>query len=329
VNPIRSENDLDTLRRQSAAYAVLLSWVRHGLIDQLSGGDPIPADELGAHPDAIRNTAPVLAHLGVLIRHPIPDGTHAWSLSPTALALIESGAFPNHKAWDAFDDLSRVHTVLANGGPIADRDGRSKLTSGGVVETDVKRTRGFMDMLYRRSAVAARVTARLVIPWAPSGHVLDLGGGHGRYGHELARLGLKVTLFDRPLCCQIAQERYGDEIGTQSGDFMVDDLGGPYDVVLLSNIVHGLGPDELDSLFGRLRAVIRPGGVVAIKDMFLDDAQARPEAAALFGVTMLLYTSAGRSYTTTEMREHLARAGFVDADTIDLSDQQFSVLIAR
>ena len=62
---------------------------------------------------------------------------------------------------------------------------------------------------------------------------------------------------------------------------MVDDLGGPYHLIVMSNIVHGLGPEEMDTLMPRVRAALVPGGVLAIKDMFLDHTMARPESAAL------------------------------------------------
>jgi hypothetical protein len=329
MNTITSEGDFDTLRRHASAWAVIIAWAKHGLFEVLASGEPISADDLSANGDAIRNTAPILAHLGILIRHPQPDGTVAWALSHTARELMASGAFPTAQAWSGFDDLTRLHSVLEHGGPIRDREGRTKVTSGGVVRTDEQRTREFMDMLFRRSADSATELARVLLPWVPSGRALDLGGGHGRYGHEIAKNGLKVTLFDREICCSIANERYGGEIDTIPGDFMVDDLGGPYHLIVMSNIVHGLGPEELDTLLPRLRAKLIPGGVLAIKDMFLDHTMARPESAAMFGLTMLLYTSAGRSHTHFEMRSTLERAEFADFDLVDLRDQRFSVLLAR
>ena len=329
MNTITSESDFDNLRRYASAWAVIIAWARTGLFDALASGEPVLVDEIPANSDAVRNTAPILAHLGILIRHPRPDGTAAWALSHTARQMIEAGAFPTASTWESLDDLTRLHTVLEHGGPIRDREGRSKVTSGGVVRTDESRTREFMDNLYRRSQESADELARILLPWVPSGRALDLGGGHGRYGHALAQNGLMVTMFDREICCTIANERYGDEIQTIAGDFMVDDLGGPYHLIVLSNIVHGLGPEEIETLLPRLRAKLVPGGVLAIKDMFLDHTMARPESAALFGLTMLLYTSAGRSHTHGEMRSALARADFTDFDVVDLRDQRFSVLLAR
>jgi len=330
MRPICTEQDLDLLRLSTAAYAAIIAWSRHGLIDALMEGGILSPHDLPANADAIRNTAPVLAHLGLIIRHPQPDGSTAWSLSHSARALVKQGVLPIGRAWGGLDDLTRLHTVLEHGGPVRDREGSSRVTSGGVVQSNPEQTKAFMDMLYRRSEVSAEETARLLEPYISEGdHALDLGGGHGRYGAALLSQGLKVTLFDRAICCDIARDRYGTELSTISGDFMTDDLGGPYEIALLSNIVHGCRPDELDGILSRLRKVVVPGGVVAIKDMFLNEAMDRPESAALFGLTMLLYTDGGRSYTHFEMREALGRAGFAELDCIDVPDQRFSLLIAR
>lgn len=329
MNIIHDERDIDRLRIHTMAYAALIAWSQQGLFEQLAEGDALTGDALNADTNAIRNTAPVLAHLGLLVRQPRPDGSTAWSLSHSARALMAEGVLPIGNHWEGFDNLTRLPTVIDQGGPVLDREGHSRLTSGGVVEEDPKRTRAFLDMLYRRSDVAAEETARLLAPWATRGDCLDLGGGHGRYGHELTRHGIEVTLFDRALCCEIAQERYGDALATRTGDFMEDDLGGPYDLVLMSNIVHGCSPDELGVLLARVRAAMKPGGRLAIKDMFLDATMASPESAALFGLIMLMYTAGGRSYARQEMVELLQTAGFPEVDFIDVPDQRFSLILSR
>ena len=74
MDTINSEGDLDALRRHASAWAVLLAWARLGLFEILSHGEPVLAEELPINGSALRNTAPILAHIGILVRHPQPTG---------------------------------------------------------------------------------------------------------------------------------------------------------------------------------------------------------------------------------------------------------------
>ena len=255
-------------------------------------------------------------------------GTTRWSLSPTGRTLQEDGSlsFPRSSG---IPELGCLPELIAEGGPLSDKSGKSLNTAIGVRNDDPKGAHGFMDMLHRRSAAAAAETARLLAERLPDGHVLDLGGGHGRYAFEMLEAGLRATLFDQPVCIEYATERYGDRFPVIAGDFHQDDLGGPYDAVLGSNIVHGLGEAEIRALQARLRSVIRPGGMLVWKDMFLDDTGIGPSDAALFGLSMLIFTQNGRSYSVAEMGDWLFDAGFERLEHIRVADQHFSLLIAQ
>lgn len=305
MRPIRTEDDLVALRRAAEAYAVVAGWQKLGAFAKLADGAPRPLAELGGDPRALAITAPILVHLGLLVG----DGER-YALSPAARELARSGALPGAAALDTFGDLSRLDAVLARGGPARRDDGSSKATTGGVREADVAASRAFMQALYRRSEHSARATAEWLAPRMPAGgHLLDLGGGHGRYARELADRGFRATIFDKPLCVDLARELHGDALAYRAGDFERDDLGGPYDAVLASNIVHGCSPDENRALVARLAAALRPGGFLVVKDMLIDDAGEGPENAALFGLTMLLYTDGGRSYRFDELAGFCRAAG--------------------
>ncbi len=330
MNPIHCEKDLDSLRRQFTAYAVLLTWSKCGVLDALADGRPRFVSELPGDARAIRVTARILGHLGLLVRYSDSNQSRdeAWALSPTARALMASGSLDLEHSWSMMDDLTRLDQVLTRGGPVTDREGQSRVRSGGVLEDDPDHTHRFIDRLFRRSGESAAETARILLARVRQGRALDLGGGHGLYGHELATGGLAVILFDRSLCIGLAQEHYGNTLSYIAGDFMVDELGGPYDLILLSNIIHGLSDAQVGALFPRLRSVLRPGGTLALKDMFLDSTGTSPESAALFGLRMLLYTEGGRSYSVEEMRAALIEAGFPDMEHVALVDQGFALLLA-
>ena len=84
---LRNEPDIDRLRRSAHAYAVLSAWSGAGLFEALRDGEPRRPSELPANARAIEATAPVLGHLGLLVR----DGDR-WGLSQTGAEMLEAGS---------------------------------------------------------------------------------------------------------------------------------------------------------------------------------------------------------------------------------------------
>jgi SAM-dependent methyltransferase len=322
---VASEQDVDILRRATQAWAVISAWAGGGLFAALADGEPRPLDSLPGDRRAIAVTAPILVHVGLLVL----DESGRCALSGAGRELLEQGVLAGASADANLGDLSRLDAVILGGGPARGADGASRVTEGGVREQDREGTRRFLDMLFRRSERASREVVRWLAPRLPSGaRILDLGGGHGRYAQALAGAGFSVELFDRELCVDIARERYGEALTYRAGDFLADDLGGPFDAALLSNIVHGLGEGELASLFTRLAGALRPGGLLVVKDMFIDDHGADPPEAVFFGLAMLMYTREGRTYSVADMRRLFAAAGFSSSEHIYLRDIRFSLVVA-
>jgi len=105
------------------------------------------------------------------------------------------------------------------------------------------------------------------LPPAPA-HVLDCGGGPGRYAIELARNGYAVTLFDlSPGCLQLAQEKAA-ETGVTLASFeqgSATDLScfpaNSFDAVLLMGpLYHLLEESERRQVAAEAYRVLRPGG---------------------------------------------------------------------
>jgi len=228
---------------------------------------------------------------------------------------------PTARNFAALADLARMPEVLKTGEPVQ--------ASEGGVTPDPEATRRFMDMLHRRSADSVANTLKWTQGLLPEGsHVLDLGGGHGRYAAAYTDAGYRATLLDKPEVVPLARERYGDRIEYIAGDFMqLDSLGGPYDLVLLSNIVHGLSPEDNVGLLRRLAAHIRPGGHVVLKDFFLDPTGRFDERGAFFGMTMLFYTRGGGVYTHREVSRWLAETNFAPPHAVALDS--FELLVAE
>lgn len=332
MRPIERERDLYELARAARVLAVVQAWAASGLFHRLADQTPRPVEALPGDPRALAITAAILGHVG-LLTCVSSDGVDRWTLSRAGAALLHSGALTG---LGGLDDLTRLEAVLAEGGPVPGPDGQRRPTRGGVRDDDPAAMRAFLEGLYRRSADSAPDTARLIASILPpeGRSALDLGGGHGRYAAELAARGFQATLFDRPAVLAAAAERHGDTLSYRAGDFEAADFGvavagGPYDVVLGSNVVHGLGPEALRALLQRLRGVVKPGGLLVLKDMFLDESALDPEPAVLFGLTMLMYTAAGQSYRVGDLRAWLAEAGFPGMEPVSVRDQGYALLVAR
>lgn len=325
MRPIHDTPELDDLRRAAQGYAVIGAWSGAGLFAALADNGPSTAEEAPADTRAVAITAAMLTHLGLLTY----DGER-WALSRSGRRLHASGALKVQGAEGALGDFSRLDQVLAQGGPVRGKDGSSRVTEGGVREHDKAGAQAFMAMLHRRAESCDDVAAAMVRRMDESPHVLDVGGGHGRYGEALIELGCKVTLVDRPVILEIAEERYGDRLTYRAANFLQDDeLGGPYDGALLSNIVHGLGIDENLGLFRRLATCMRPGALLTLKDMFVDELGAHPEEATFFGLTMLMYTREGQSYSVGQMGELMGQAGFGSVESEVHVDDRYTLLMTR
>lgn len=166
---------------------------------------------------------------------------------------------------------------------------------------------------YLGAALAARVNldgrARL----------LDIGGGSGIYACALAASAthLRATVFDRaPVDCIAAtliQERgFADRVAVIAGNFLTDDWPADHDVHLLSNVLHDWDEDVVGRLIARSFDALPPGGLLVIHDAFINDAKTGPRPVAEYS-TILMHSTQGKCYATSEYRRHLERAGFADA----------------
>jgi 2-polyprenyl-3-methyl-5-hydroxy-6-metoxy-1,4-benzoquinol methylase len=141
---------------------------------------------------------------------------------------------------------------------------------------------------------------------------LDLGGGPGTYSMEMAGRGVRVTLFDLPDTVKIARRvtRGIKGIRFKGGDFMHDDFGRGYDLILISQIFHAYPPEENLEVLGKCLVALNPGGRVAVHEFNISEDRTRPQHSALFSINMLVNTAGGRCYSPEEIKGWLLEAGF-------------------
>lgn len=162
--------------------------------------------------------------------------------------------------------------------------------------------------------------------FSPYRRLLDLGGGPGTAAITFAQKypNLHCVVFDLPGPITIAREQIaaagvGDRVTTQAGDYFMEMLGGGYDIIYVSNIIHSMGEKETATLVDKCRRALAPGGTLAIKEFFLDEDRTSPAGAAMFSVNMLVNTERGKSYTLGEVKAIMERAGFGEFKTIDVA----------
>lgn len=176
----------------------------------------------------------------------------------------------------------------------------------------------FTYAMHERSEAHAGKVARIVAR-RRVGRMLDLGGGPGSYSAAVLRKDNQASaiVLDRKPAIRVASKIHQKtgifrRLGFIAGDLFLTDYGKSYDTVFYSNILHIYNPVENRKLFRKIHMVLNPGGRFIIADLFLKDNLLEPYDAALFSLTMLLFTKTGKTYTFTETEKLLRATGFGD-----------------
>jgi predicted O-methyltransferase YrrM len=147
--------------------------------------------------------------------------------------------------------------------------------------------------------------------------MLDLGGGAGTNAIAFCQVypELTATVFDLPATLRVTERTVKEaglepRIALHPGDFNRDALGGPYDLVLMSDILHYQTDESNGALVAKVFAHLAPGGRLVIKDRFLDEAGTGPAWTTAFAVHILVNTQEGGCYRTGDAARWMAKAGF-------------------
>ncbi len=195
------------------------------------------------------------------------------------------------------------------------RTGRSPV-SRHVFETDPELGANVLSVLDRIGQQSGPGLAkRLELGEAKT--LLDLGGGAGTNAIAFCRTypHLNAVVFDLPQTLTVTERAVKDaglegRIRLQAGDFNADPLGGPYEAVLMSDILHYQGPEANAALVKKCYAHLKAGGRLIIKDRFLDESGTGPAWVTAFAVHILVNTEKGRCYKVAEAMGWMKEAGF-------------------
>lgn len=288
------------------------------------------ATRCGTSPRGMRALLDHLAMDGFVARK---DGHYR--LSPTAAAMLDRNAPAYVGSAIAFIASPYVRAGFDR---LTDavRQGGSVVSEGSLTPEHpmwVEFARAMAPLAGMSALLLANV---LEIESAGPLRVLDVAAGHGMYGIAVARLNpaAQVTGLDWANVLAVAAENarlagVADRWRPLAGSAFEVDLGGPYDLVLLPNILHHFDVPTCERLLARAHAALEPGGRVAIVEFVPDEDRQGPPEGVRFGLVMLAGTPAGDVYTFGEYERMLRAAGFRDATLRDLTPTPGRVVIAR
>jgi hypothetical protein len=308
------------LDRMSAGYqdAMILLAANHvGVFAALAGGPRTLADlagDLDCDRRALELLLLALVAGGVLAR----DDTGRFVLPSELAPLLDpDGADTMASILDHHHHLlarwAQLAGVVRTGEPAPDsRQART--------ERSLRAFIGGMKDISRRSSLEV---ADAIKELGHCRRLLDLGGGPGTAAITFCRRwpDLSAVVFDLPEVVPLAAEEIAaagldGQITTLAGDYAADPLlaagAAPYDAIYVSNIIHSLSEQETTLLLTRAAGVLAPGGLLLVKDFFLEDDRTRPAFGARFAINMLVGTAGGKSYTWTETESLLAAIGLQD-----------------
>jgi SAM-dependent methyltransferase len=298
---------------------VLLTAVKLDLFGAVAGPAKTPADvsrRLHADPRAVELLMNALVAIGLLRK----NGEHFVNAPEAEQCLVKgSPMYAGHLLLlqDAeWENWGKLETAVQTGkSPVKEH----------LFRSDPRLAENVLLILHRVALQHAPNLARQ-IDLTGALTFLDLGGGAGTHAMAFCQAypSLRATVFDLPETLEttgrlVKEAELEDRVMLLSGDFNRDPLGGPYDAVLMSDILHYQDPGANAALVRKVYNVLAPGGCVIIKDRFLDDDRTTPAWTAVFAVHLMVNTEKGRCYTLNEVSEWLTAAGFRQVDEIERS----------
>ncbi len=156
--------------------------------------------------------------------------------------------------------------------------GHPRLRSGGPALAD------YIHAMHQLARLAAPEVASAIPLPRGAKHLLDLGGAHGWFSAELCQRhrGLKATVVDLEGSARVGREiiaaaGLSHVVTHREGDILTAELGGPYDAVLLFQVMHHLSPAQNVALLRRVRTALAPKGTLAVLEYLREEVEARAE----------------------------------------------------
>ena len=205
------------------------------------------------------------------------------------------------------DSWAQMDRAVRSGKPVSNRTAPR--------EDENQRREAFLMGMYNiASQQAPQIAAEIDLGGRK--RLLDLGGGPGTYaiGFCSRNPKLEAVIYDLPTTQPyaektVAQHGLSSRISFSPGNYTKEDIGGRFDVVWLSHILHSEGPKTCEQIISKVVRTLEPGGIILIHDFILLDSMDGPLFPALFALNMLQATPEGQSYSQGQITQMLQKAG--------------------
>ncbi len=173
----------------------------------------------------------------------------------------------------------------------------------------------FIGAMHHRGVKQGKILA-MMIDLSGVKKMLDVGGGSAAFSLELVKRNplVNAVVFDLPHVIPLTK-KYVNEEGLHEkfsfleGNYLSDEFGSGYDLILLSAIVHINSYEENKSLIKKCAEALNENGRIIINDFIMSSDRIKPAHGAIFALNMLVGTEKGDTYTEEEMKEWFQAAG--------------------
>jgi SAM-dependent methyltransferase len=181
----------------------------------------------------------------------------------------------------------------------------------------------------------SKLVAPIVTEPGKAEKVLDIAAGHGLFGISVAELNpaAEIVAVDWKDVLEVAvanaaKAGVARRFHTIPGSAFDVDFGYGYDLALLPNFLHHFDPPTNIKLLKKIRAAMKPGGLLATVEEVPNEDRISPPIAS-FSMMMLCSTPAGDAYTFRELDHMFREAGFGETTMRGLEPTFTSLLLTK
>lgn len=313
----RQQIDVLSIAEGFFQSSVLFALLKLRIFERIDEGT-VRLDELARDLGARAETLSRLLNAGVILKLlESRDGIH-FGISPTCRTVVSPSAGEYYvgdwiRTLDFFcGPLQKLDEAVLKSGPTID----PATHLGG----DKESSRSFALSMHNYASLRGKELATF-LKTEGSTSLLDVGCGPGTYAFHLGAKNqhLELYLADHPVVLETAQEieasyALPNSVHYLPLDALEDEIPGSYDIVLVSNVLHGLGEGASRKLIKRLYHSVSPGGSLVIQAQFMRDDRLGGRWPIFLDLVQLCVTAEGRNHAPGETRRWLEDAGFTDVE---------------